>query len=76
MKTILRTVLLAAAATLLAGCATTDGMASRQAVQPDGQARYITDVEYMSRVERRALSRGVEVHWVQPPTRLVAASDP
>ncbi|MEN1927712.1 hypothetical protein WCE37_01700 [Luteimonas sp. MJ250] len=75
MKAILRTLLFAGATSLPAGCATTDGMASRQAVQPDNQARYITDLEYISRVERRALSRGVEVHWVQPPVRLVAASD-
>ena len=42
---------------------------------PQHQGRLVTDAEYVAYVERKALSRGVEVYWVQPPTKVVAASD-
>ena len=58
----------------LAACATEGGYASK-AASAQKQARFVTDAEYVAYVERKALSRGVEVYWVQPPTRAVAAAD-
>ncbi len=35
----------------------------------------VVDTAYMSRVERVALRRGIDVHWVNAPTRRVAKED-
>ncbi len=58
----------------LAGCASMDDQAG---VSP--QPRNIElDQDYMTRVERVAMRRGIEVMWVNPPTtdeELVAQQD-
>ena len=73
MKARLHAVLVAIPAVALAACAS-GGMASKASPQHN-PARQVTDAEYVALVERKALSRGVEVHWVQPPTKRVATSD-
>ena len=76
MRTYLRMVPVATAALVLAACATDGGYASKAApAHSHSHARQVTDAEYVAYVERKALSRGVEVHWVHPPTKTVAASD-
>lgn len=77
MKSRLHAVLLAIATVALAACASGGGIASSQGGQQPYQApdRQVTDAEYMALVERKALSRGVDVHWVQPPLKRVVASD-
>lgn len=35
----------------------------------------VVDTAYMSRVERIALRRGIDVHWVNAPTKRVAKQD-
>ena len=73
MKTHVRMAALAIAAVMLAACAAGGSQLSK--AQPQHQGRFVTDAEYVAYVERKALSRGVEVHWVQPPTRAVASAD-
>ncbi|MGY1457037.1 MULTISPECIES: hypothetical protein [unclassified Luteimonas] len=73
MRTHLRMVLMAMAAVMLAACATDGSQLSK--ATPQHQGRLVTDTEYVAYVERKALSRGVEVYWVQPPTRAVASTD-
>lgn len=70
MKTVLHTILAAAAALLLSACATSGGLASATgpAAYPHGE-RILTDADYVARVERAARDRGVVVQWVNPPTR-------
>lgn len=73
MRPHLRMALMAIAAVMLAACATDGSHASKAARH--SQVRFVTDTEYVAHVERKALSRGVETHWVHPPTRMVVASD-
>ena len=70
MKLRLHAVLVAIPAVALAACAS-GGMAYKQASPQHNPTRQVTDAEYVAYVERKALSRGVEVHWVHPPTKRV-----
>ena len=63
-----QTVLIAMATVALAGCASSGGMAARQA-QPQYHAGEEVDLEYVAAVENVARSRGVDVRWVHPPTK-------
>lgn len=70
MKLKLHAVLVAVPAILLAACAS-GGVASSWPGHAPGI--HAVDAEYVALVERKALSRGVDVHWVQPPTRRTPA---
>ena len=74
MNAKLHRVLVAIPVLALAACASSGGMASK-ASPHHNPSRQVTDAEYMALVERKALSRGVDVHWVQPPLKRVVASD-
>lgn len=61
----------------LAACASSGGVASRQAVPAAQASAFVPDSAYIARVESRAMARGVQVNWVHPPTlrRADLASD-
>jgi len=71
MKLKLLAVLVAVPAAMLAACASGGVASSRPGHAPGTHA---VDAEYVAQVERKALSRGVRVHWVQPPSRRTSAS--
>lgn len=54
----------AAAAVLLASCATTD---RNMTLQPAYDGKMVNDVKYMAAVETIAAGRGVDVQWINPP---------
>lgn len=53
---------LVAASALLAGCATTPATPTEQV-----SGRFYVDGAYVQAVERAARTRGVGVHWINPP---------
>ena len=65
MKTFHRASILALAVTALAGCA---GMQEKSAMYPN---QVVDDAAYIAQVEHMARSRGVSVHWVNPPQKRV-----
>ena len=77
MKTKLHAVLVVISVVALAGCASSTGLASQQGVQKahHSQGRMVADAEYVAYVERKALSRGVDVHWVNQPVRVAETGD-
>jgi hypothetical protein len=66
VKTSHRASILAIAIVALSGCA---GMQDKSAMNPN---RIVDDSAYIAQVEHLARSRGVSVHWVNPPQRHVA----
>jgi hypothetical protein len=72
MKTSIQAALIASAAVLLAACATGDEM-SRSAPQASYPApgQLVENTEYIAMVEQVALRRGVQVHWINQPTKRV-----
>lgn len=62
-------VLVACAAMALAGCAGTDAGYARQSRYAPVQIE--NDMDYVRAVESVARQRGVEVHWVHPPRKVV-----
>ena len=66
LRVVTATVLLAG----LAACANSSGIARRPVVQPQ-PGTLVTDAVYVSRVERLAGRRYMQVHWVNPPQRRV-----
>jgi outer membrane biogenesis lipoprotein LolB len=73
MKSILQAALIASAAALLSACATGDGMSRAEPQTSYRQAhdQLVNNDEYMALVEQVALRRGVQVHWVNQPTRRI-----
>lgn len=70
MNRFIQSALVASAAMVLSACASSGGMASAPTPAPQQQGvRILTDVEYVSNVERRARDRGVVVQWVNPPQK-------
>lgn len=58
----------------LAGCASMDEKTARAAPAPvPGHATIEQDDAYVAQVERIARRRGIQVQWVNVPTRRVAA---
>lgn len=55
---------------LLSGCATYGPPAGAGPAHADASG---LDARYISRVERKALRHGLQVHWVHPPRRPAAA---
>lgn len=53
----------------LAGCASMGEQAARAAPQPVSQTKLLADADqvYVTRIERIARRRGIEVVWVNPP---------
>lgn len=70
MNAALRAVLLPTLVAGLAACASSPGTAGRSGVQPR-PGTMVTDATYVSRVERLASRRYMQVHWVHPPQRRV-----
>lgn len=60
-----RLIVAAIAALALSACATT----------PQSKAPTEVNMDYVNAVERHAASAGVEVHWVNPPTRKRSSED-
>lgn len=56
----------------LAACTTTQEVAAAREYAPGA---IVQDVVYVEQVERMARSRGVSVHWVNPPIRRVPVAD-
>lgn len=67
---ILRSLLPALAVLALAACATQAGGGAVL----HSKSRYQLDDEYMSLVARRAALHGVQIRWVNPPMKEVAAA--
>lgn len=65
MKACFRPCLVAAAAALLAACATTSDYAPR--LTPSSEIQIRDDDHYIIAVEKAARKRGVGVIWVNPP---------
>lgn len=73
---LLRMIPVAVGALVLAGCASSGGLASAPPPpSADSQSRLVTDARYVAYVERQARMRGVEVVWVNPPTRIAELAD-
>lgn len=74
MKAVFRPALISFAILGLTACASGGGTASvAPAVDPSPGA-VVRDVAYINQVERSARSRGIEVQWVNPPTRRIASN--
>ena len=70
MKSMIRLAAAAAATCLLAGCATFQEQASYTAPERvDAPGAVVTDDAYVAYVERVARRRGIDVQWVNVPTR-------
>lgn len=73
MSRTLRMVVLSISILGLAACASTQHAVS-QAPPPAAKPGSITsDAAYIARVEQIARRRGIEVKWVNPPTKRVAS---
>ena len=59
----------------LAACSSMSGNVARAPAPAPAPGTVTTDGEYMAHVERIAWRRGVEVKWINPPTRRVAANN-
>jgi len=74
----LRMAVLSASGLLLVACASTAEQSSYYTSQSEKayvQTRLEADEAYMERVEILARRRGVGVHWVNPPTKIIAKGD-
>ncbi|WP_202842790.1 hypothetical protein [Luteimonas saliphila] len=60
-------------ATLLTACAGTHRVVSAAPPPPPAPGAIVIDSEYVAIVQSMALRRGVDVHWVNPPVKRVAA---
>ena len=70
MKITIRLTTLAAATCLLAACASSREQASYAAPQRvEAPGSIVTDSEYVAAVERVARRRGIDVQWVNVPTK-------
>lgn len=76
MKAMSRVVLSAIPAMVLAGCASSGGMASAAPQPYQAPDEVTTDTAYVAAVEHVARRRGVRVHWLNPPLKRVAAGPP
>jgi hypothetical protein len=75
MQTRTRIVFIALAATGLAACAGTQEKSSlATATRVEAPSNLTVDDAYVARVEYMARQRGVEVHWVNMPTKRVATT--
>ena len=77
MNTIQRAAVAASSTLLLAACASSGSMVSSPpAAQPrHAPGQVVQDAEYVAIVERIARRRGVDVRWINPPVKRVAASE-
>lgn len=70
-----RFILMAAVAGTLAACSSMQEKSSYSATPVQSSpARVDVDEAYIARVESQARQRGVDVHWVNAPTRHYAAN--
>jgi hypothetical protein len=75
MQTRTRTLFVALAAAGLAACAGTPEQSSlATATRVEAPSNLTVDDVYVARVEYMARQRGVEVHWVNMPTKHVATT--
>lgn len=73
MSRMLRMTMLSIFVSGLAACAST-GHGIAQSPPPQAKLGTVsTDSEYMGRVEQIARRRGIEVQWVNPPSKRVAS---
>lgn len=72
MKTRFRLLLLPLSLCVLSACATMD---ENYAAEPQTQAGYEQDNEYIATVEYLAQRNGVRVIWINPPMDRVASDD-
>src|SRR5690606_21495384 len=75
MKRNISAVLVAASALLLAACASGGGTTRAAPQAYLGSEKVVENAEYVAMVERVARRRGVNVHWFNPPTVRVDATD-
>ncbi|HEY4582166.1 MAG TPA: hypothetical protein VIG88_04775 [Lysobacter sp.] len=61
--------MIAVLATLGAGCAGTRERTAQAPPRAADPGSIYTDSVYMQRVEQTALARGIDVTWVNPPTK-------
>lgn len=64
--------IVAGAALALAGCASNSEYARSERFAP---TRAENDLAYISAVEAEAHRRGVDVHWIHPPQKLVPVAE-
>ncbi|QDW66052.1 hypothetical protein [Luteimonas granuli] len=76
MKAMSRVVLSAIPAMVLAGCASSGGMASAAPQPYQAPDEVTTDTAYVAAVEHVARRRGVRVHWLNPPLKRLAVGPP
>ncbi len=57
----------------LAGCATQPPRKTR--APPPRPGLMVQDTAYIAQVERKALRRGLQVQWINPPTRRTPRAD-
>lgn len=70
MKSMIRLTTLAAASCLLAACASSQEQASYSAPpRVDAPGAIVTDDAYVAAVERVARRRGIDIQWVNAPTK-------
>lgn len=69
MKTLLKLSALSLVPLLLGACATTAATAVQK---PPAPGSLVADEAYVAYVERVALRRGIDVQWVNKPTRRIA----
>ncbi len=55
----------------LAACATSGGSTASSSDKRLQPAQHRVDTERVAMIERAARARGVDVHWVNPPRKLV-----
>lgn len=77
MNTSARLVVLSLSVAGLAACASSHPLARAPQAEPlrPGEVRIERDHAYIAHVERVARRRGMDVEWVNPPNRRVAAVD-
>ena len=70
-----RFILMVVVASSLAACSSMQEKSSYSAVKAESSpARIGVDEAYVARVESQAKQRGVDVHWVNVPTKRYAAN--
>lgn len=70
-RAIIRSALAALLLTGLAACATSGGSSAYTAQNRLAPAQHAIDSERVALIERAARQRGVEVHWVNMPRKVV-----
>lgn len=73
MKAVLRPALISFAILGLAACASGSGTARIAPAEP-APGTVVQNSAYIDYVERTARRRGIEVQWVNPPTRRIASN--